>query len=71
MENLFIIKFLRIIIGWIQNQFFFIVGYGLIAYSVFMGAIIFAIRELIIGILFISIGLYVRKVEWEIRDKAE
>jgi hypothetical protein len=35
------------------------------------GAFIFAIKELILGILFILIGLYVRKVEREISEETK
>jgi hypothetical protein len=71
MENFSITKLLKSILSWAYNQIFFIIGYALISYSIFCGAIIFAIKELILGILFILIGSYVRKVEREDREKAE
>jgi hypothetical protein len=71
MNNLSIIKLLKSMLNWIYNQIFFIIGYALISYSMFCGAFIFARKELFLGILFILIGRYVRKVEREVREKAE
>jgi hypothetical protein len=70
MKNSSIIKLSKSIFTWIQNQIFFIIGSVLILYSMW-GAFIFAIEELILGVLFILIGLYVRKVEREISEETK
>jgi hypothetical protein len=70
MKNSSIIKLSKSIFTWIQNQIFFIIGSVLILYSMW-GAFIFAIEELILGVLFILIGLYIRKVEREISEETK